>query len=60
MTIVETTASSEPSRISDTASADATTVWIQGNRAVTWASRAVSRSTAYTTRSTSKWTAVSV
>src|SRR5262245_2648610 len=50
MTIVETTASSEPSAISGTCSAEATTVRIHGNRSDTWASRSGSRSTAYTGR----------
>ena len=50
MTIVETTASSDPSEISGTRSAEATTVRIQGNRAETRARRAASRSIAYTGR----------
>ena len=55
MTIVETAASSEPSAIAGTESADATTVSIQGKRASTRASRAASRSTAYTGRSAEMW-----
>ena len=48
MTIVETTVSSDPSEISGTRSAEATTVRIQGNRAETRSRRDASRSIAYT------------
>ena len=50
MTIVEITASSSASGMSGTASADATSVRIHGNLFETRASRAASRSTAYTGR----------